>query len=541
MAKDKIAKAFLAITKDKFTIDTIAEMIATKHLAEGDIVRLNGYYSAGDGANHIRIISKTNDRSGILLANGLYANIVNDGEVNVSWFGAKGDGVTDDTMAIQKAKNLGIKLIIPKGIFILSSTLDLGNTSIDIEGVDKTHSILKILGDKDLIKSEVGFFIRNITLSGDNEDLTKTGTSKIINLNAPVFGGSFRAENIRVIYARNDGIYARNFGYSSIKESYIQVFGGNGLTLWGDSGNSATTTWEIGGYTQIGTGNGYGIKFNNVAMINILGVTNEATKGIEISGDSNRAINLIGYYAEKNHIDTDTNEELFIKFNGWGQGLNIIGCFGGGAKLKYSQNFLGVNVFNSQLLELDSEGKHYYNWAILQSPTSNKTIFQKLETSQGAILEDVSGAEGTIYTKTYSNTGKLHSFYNKNTLVGFIDYFGGFNSVNNWYGEPPIKIGNYRIWCNSQGVLFGKNGIPANENDGNRLENITTLNSLDTPYHASNMSKLGILDSYHNYLSELHEFEKSQNVPEGVMNLNVVQPPVIPKEIEEYAKEYNLL
>lgn len=66
---------------------------------------------------------------------------------------------------------------------------------------------------------------------------------------------------------------------------------------------------------------------------------------------------------------------------------------------------------------------------------------------------------------------------------------------------------------------------------------------LDTPYHATQMAKLGILDSYHNYLSELHEYEKSQNVQSdsGIMNLNILQSPVIPVEVKEYAKEYNLI
>ncbi|MGL5712181.1 MAG: hypothetical protein ACRCX2_04120 [Paraclostridium sp.] len=67
--------------------------------------------------------------------------------------------------------------------------------------------------------------------------------------------------------------------------------------------------------------------------------------------------------------------------------------------------------------------------------------------------------------------------------------------------------------------------------------------TLDTPYHATQMSKLGILDPYHNYLTDLHEYEKQQNTQSdtGVMNLNILQPPVIPTKVEEYAKEYNLI
>lgn len=120
-----------------FEISTIAELQSRKNLKVGDIVEVLGYYSAGDGAGHKRIIANEDDGSGVQLANGLWANILHNGEINIKWAGAKGDGKTDDTIAFQKVlsmKNnghlIGGTLKIPVGIFIISETLNVGAINI---------------------------------------------------------------------------------------------------------------------------------------------------------------------------------------------------------------------------------------------------------------------------------------------------------------------------------------------------------------------------------------------------------------------------
>ena len=72
------------------------------------------------------------------------------GTVNIKWFGAKGDGITDDTNAIQTAidyaKVNGLKLIAPTGVYITGAISVSNNTSswsIHGEGVDATMFIHK--------------------------------------------------------------------------------------------------------------------------------------------------------------------------------------------------------------------------------------------------------------------------------------------------------------------------------------------------------------------------------------------------------------
>ena len=70
----------------KTTVNDIEEL-KMSDFPVGKVVEVLGYYKTGDGADHKRIISTSDDGSGVQLNNELWANIVHNGEVNVSWFG----------------------------------------------------------------------------------------------------------------------------------------------------------------------------------------------------------------------------------------------------------------------------------------------------------------------------------------------------------------------------------------------------------------------------------------------------------------------
>lgn len=118
IAKNKLWKA-----------DTIEDLKNMIFLTAGDIVEVLGYYQADDGAMHKRLIDQADDGSGILLDNGLYANIVHNGIIDISWVGAKNNGIDDSSEFVNKIQSISKNITIQfsKGNYKVNSHLIIRN------------------------------------------------------------------------------------------------------------------------------------------------------------------------------------------------------------------------------------------------------------------------------------------------------------------------------------------------------------------------------------------------------------------------------
>lgn len=136
------------------TFNSVEEMKASNTLKAGALAKTLGFYTAGDGGGADYLVTdnigenEADEISIITLKNGLYAKLIIQDYVNIKQCGAKGDGVTDDTEALQKAINISSKVVIPKGTFIVSKSLTLKD-SIIIQGVGES-SIIKKGGDENV-------------------------------------------------------------------------------------------------------------------------------------------------------------------------------------------------------------------------------------------------------------------------------------------------------------------------------------------------------------------------------------------------------
>ncbi len=91
------------------------------------------------------------------------------GAVNVKWFGAKGDGITDDTDAIQKVVSLSKGIIYVKGTYNISNTITITSSNVEINATNaqinwvgtNTSPIYKVQAPIDRVTFNGGSYVGN--------------------------------------------------------------------------------------------------------------------------------------------------------------------------------------------------------------------------------------------------------------------------------------------------------------------------------------------------------------------------------------------
>ena len=147
----------------------VAEMKASNKVKVGYTLKTLGYYSPNDGGGAEYVVvdnigdGEIDDGSIIALQKGLYAKLLISDYVNVKQFGAYGDGVHDDTEAIQKVLDKeNCNAYLPTGIYIISDTLYVNLLNGGLVGT-YGKSIIKARADFNKEKTAIHFYIPNAT------------------------------------------------------------------------------------------------------------------------------------------------------------------------------------------------------------------------------------------------------------------------------------------------------------------------------------------------------------------------------------------
>lgn len=202
-------------------VETIAQLkaLATVTFINGLTVEVLGYFAAGDGGGGMfwwDSSSVASDNTGTILApnaggTGRWKRLFS-GAYSVKWFGAVGDGITNDTTAIQTTINTalpGETVFFPAGNYLVSSSISIANSG-QSRGVH-------LLGNSN---ADITSSARSRIFGSINGPILKTGTTG----SAPA--GSFRKLNIENTHATGIGLQLQKFVGCVVDNCFIKAWRG---------------------------------------------------------------------------------------------------------------------------------------------------------------------------------------------------------------------------------------------------------------------------------------------------------------------------
>jgi len=220
-------------------VDSIANMKNLNPEIEANAtVELLGYYSKGDGGGGTFYWDSTSiedDNGGTIIeATGVVDGrwIRNySGAVNVKWFGAVGDGVTDDTVAIQNAiDSLGTsggELYIPKGTYKVTNIVISNIKTVSLRGTGATTILFAGATDSWGLTVESAGTFGIVRIS----DIDFTGVEGTVNVNGIhsrlINNSEFRNLTFKWLKTciRGENLYASTFDNIYFDEYEIGIRG----------------------------------------------------------------------------------------------------------------------------------------------------------------------------------------------------------------------------------------------------------------------------------------------------------------------------
>ena len=226
-----------------WTFDNVAEMKLATNLTDDSFAQTIGFYNANDkGSALYKIRAKTNDDTVdemtliALYDNTLVAELIKTDIMNVKQFGAKGDGLTDDTTPIQTALNYNSNINVPAGVYMVNAVTRISPNTNNKIVLDNDAVIKAIANAEDhyeviYINNVSNVEISGGTIEGDRE--THTGTSGEWGQCISVSGGAdhIYIHDITLKNGWGDGIYFNTCSNVTTSRVHVDNVRRNGYSL----------------------------------------------------------------------------------------------------------------------------------------------------------------------------------------------------------------------------------------------------------------------------------------------------------------------
>jgi hypothetical protein len=401
------------------------------------------------------------------------------GVVNVKDYGAVGDGVTDDTRAIQNAMNQilsrglnvavlsdhyalggGGTVVFPNGTYKISQPIALPPL-ITIEG--NMSSIVNVGTGPTFINADTtslnlsdpnGITIRNLILNGNNTASNGISFNGVVHSNI---------ENVWIYQFVSDGILLVRCQWNHFRQVNSINNGGYGVHLDNSGGNSSGSNDNVferckfeanaigGAYLGAGGGGnafqGCAFQFHNGAS---------ATAGVLIAGG--QANSFIGchfeqnpYHAWINNVNAEGNSftdcvfivdhtvcKRFVKNSG--TSTTIVGCSSQNDTLQVT------NGTNAPYEQDSNNGTMMIVGGFVSNPQSMACYDTGTVVSQG---------------RQNSRVSIMYPMYNGVSFVGTLNF-----DQYGWGDQNYLMVGDNYLWVDSSGILRIKNTLPTSATDG---------------------------------------------------------------------------
>ena len=282
------------------------------------------------------------------------------GAISVRWFGAAGDGTTNDIAAFNNAyafliSKSGGTLLIQEGTYALNSTWELGGTSANQDSaniyVTGAGNYSTILDFTNATASTDGIQILGCSRIRLQGFTVKNARAVGINVNAGVSPGGttyvsrFTLKDLIVDGALSYGILQANTYMGLMEDIECRNCGADGFRFTGDHTSiTAIRCWAGGDSASPNGGNaGYGWYINGIVYSTFIGCASDhnTNAGWYIS-------NCAGVSLQNCGAESNQNEVFFVLSTTTGssgapvtgvQSLTLTGCFG------YNNSLASVNGF----------------------------------------------------------------------------------------------------------------------------------------------------------------------------------------------------
>ena len=402
-----------------------SDMVSDDSLKNGQSIRLFGYYYPNDGG-----------QCDYVYENGEFKPVVLN-YVTPEMFGARGDGITDDTEAIQKAfdSDLSNIVVFSRKTYLVTSQLNINKSKLIMgAGYSYTPSRSTILKcTRDCIKFNVSYVkIANMYLQGDKD-------------NQPSY--EYLAFTVK-------DINSKAIAQITLEDIFVAYF---------DEGCKV---------------NGYSWNYNNVNMNNV-------NRGFNILGGTAHRLNACSVNICKTGFETtdviystllncsvDHNTERAYYIHGASRNISLLGCS-------------GENI-SKTLLDIDSA--FYVNVENLQSLFNNTPVGETLIKLTSSSYCKLSQINLTGYTSIQGNILEINLGENNN--VENCEWLKSVEKIriiqNTVLGRNDIKLpintslesGDFSIESNNK--VYCENVLPLLQNSSTKKSISVKLNSLNT-------------------------------------------------------------